>query len=121
MSSCESSPRYSAYVRRKVLTNVLPGSSENSSFSSARRYFARILVADSTSAMSIFWRMRASRRRSPIATAPILADGRSAVGRGADGLVERRQHARQIRLGDQYLAGLRALVARYHAAPLHHV
>ena len=31
------------------------------------------------------------------------------------------QHARQVGLGDQHLAGLGALVARDHAAPLHHV
>src|SRR3954468_3675729 len=49
-----------------VLTNVVPGNSPNSSFSSARRYLARIFVAASTSAMSIFWRMRASRNLSPM-------------------------------------------------------
>src|SRR5215217_4546590 len=99
----------------KVLTNVVPGSSPNSSFSSARRYLARIFVADSTSAMSIFWRMRASRSRSPIATAPIQSDGGARpravaapvlLGAGADRLVERRQDAREVALGDQHLARL---------------
>src|SRR3978361_1515716 len=97
-----------------VFTNVVPGSSPNSSFSSARRYFARIFVADSTSAMSIFWRMRASRSLSPIATGRSVTDAARApwsggVGRRADGLVERRQRARQIALGDHHLARLRAL------------
>ena len=53
-------------MRRKVLTKVGPGSSSHSSFSSARRYFARILVAASTSVMSMRLRMRVSRSWSPI-------------------------------------------------------
>src|SRR5437764_978778 len=62
-----------------VLTKVLPGSSPNSSFSSARRYFARIFVAVSTSAMSIFWRMRASRSLSPIACTAAYSGERKAT------------------------------------------
>ena len=65
-STCGSRPSISAYVRRNVLTNVGPGSIENSSFSSARRYFARIFVRASTSAMSRRWRIRASRSVSPM-------------------------------------------------------
>ncbi len=45
---------------------VEPGSRLHSSFSSARRYLARIFVACSTSVMSILARMRASRRVDPI-------------------------------------------------------
>ena len=64
--SFPSRPSASAYVRRKLLTYVGPGSRSHSSFSSARRYFARIFVSDSTSEMSMRWRMRASRRVAPM-------------------------------------------------------
>src|SRR3954464_7308350 len=59
-------PRYSAYVRRKLLTKVGPGSMSHSSFSIARRYFARIFVAASTSEMSIRARIRASWSVAPM-------------------------------------------------------
>ena len=61
----ESSSRYSAHVRRNVLTKG-PGRRFHSSFSRARRYLPRILVAVSTSVMSIRRRIRASRSVSPI-------------------------------------------------------
>jgi hypothetical protein len=48
------------------LTKVGPGSISHSSFSIARRYFARIFVADSTSEMSIRARIRASCSVAPM-------------------------------------------------------
>src|SRR5437763_8639102 len=120
-----SRPRYSAYVRRKLLTYVVPGSIANSSFSSARRYFARILVAASTSVMSRPCRMRASRSLSPMGCIGVYSGAAVRLGGvargGPDRVVEGRQDAREVGLGDQHLPRLRALVARDHATPLHHV
>src|SRR3954452_9688436 len=122
-SSRASSSRYLAYVRRNVLTNVGPGRSSHSSLSSARRYFARIFVAASTSAMSIRRRIRASRRVSPISgmdperlVLGVIRD-RHCVG----ARIQRREHAREVGLGHQHLARLGALVARDHPAALEHV
>ncbi len=61
-----SRPSASAYVRRKLLTKVGPGSRPHSSFSSARRYFARIFVVASISETSMRARIRASRSVAPI-------------------------------------------------------
>src|SRR3954467_10070007 len=117
-----SSSRYSAYVRRNVLTNVGPGNRSHSSFSSARRYLARIFVAASTSVMSIRRRIRASRSVSPISGMPASEATSVLSGIVGHGLrVERREHARQVGLGDQHLAGLGAFVTRDHAAPFEHV
>src|SRR3954453_16650422 len=122
-SSRESSSRYSAYVRRNVLTKVGPGSRSHSSFSSARRYFARIFVAASTSVMSMRRRMRVSRSVSPIsgmsfeATSVLLVVVRNRL-RVAR---QRGQHARQIGLGHEHLTRLGSLVAADDAAPLEHV
>ena len=46
--------------------NVGPGSRSHSSFSSARRYFARIFVRASISETSRWARMRASRSMAPM-------------------------------------------------------
>ena len=48
------------------MTYVGPGRRSHSSFSSARRYLARIFVSASISEMSIRARMRASRRVAPM-------------------------------------------------------
>src|SRR5205823_3342683 len=112
-----SRPRACAYVRRKLFTNVGPGSRPHSSFSSARRYLALILVFASISETSMRARMRASRRVSPISgicRTRLVASGRR-------GLAQRRQNAWQVGLRDQHLPGLGALVAGDHAAPLEHV
>ena len=70
------------------MTNVGPGSSSHSSLSSARRYLARIFVADSTSAMSIRRRMRASRRVSPISgMSPGEASRSGSSGTGTESLL----------------------------------
>ena len=53
-------------MRRKLFTKVGPGSMSHSSFSIARRYFARIFVVASTSEMSIRARIRASCNVEPI-------------------------------------------------------
>src|SRR5207237_6312045 len=98
---------------------------ENSSFSSARRYLARIFVAASTSVMSRPCRMRASRSLSPMGCIGAYSGAAARLGGvargGPDRLVEGRQDARQVGLGDQDLTRLGALVARDHAAPFHHV
>src|SRR4051795_9080906 len=131
-SSRESSPRASAYVRRNDLTYVGPGSRSHSSFSSARRYFARILVSDSKSEMSIRARMRASRRVCPISgtgqgnlVAPLLRVVRNGhrfgCRLGGIPLAQVADEALGVRFADQHLAWLGALVAGDHAAALEHV
>src|SRR3954469_15560327 len=131
-SSLASRSSASAYVRRKLLTYVGPGSRSHSSFSSARRYFARILVSDSNSEMSIRARMRASRRVCPISgtgqgnlVAPLLrvvGNGhRFGCRLGGIPLAQVGDEPFGVRLADQYLARLGALVAGDHAAPLEHV
>src|ERR671930_1437048 len=150
ISSLPSSPSASAYVRRKLLTYVGPGSRSHSSFSSARRYLARIFVSDSISEMSILARMRASRRLGPMSgmgagrlPATPRQSGRDAAPvqllrgrfrgvrhrrRRGGGLlfalaprVERGEDAREVGLGHQDLARLGALVARDDAPALEHV
>src|ERR1700722_1764160 len=65
-SAFASRPSAWAYVRRKLRTNVGPGSRSHSSFSRARRYLARIFVCASISDTSIRARIRASRRVAPL-------------------------------------------------------
>src|SRR5438093_5785018 len=79
------------------------------------------------------YRVRGSTERASVACIGAYSGERSTALRrvvraGADGLAdlglrlrERREHPRQVGLADQHLAGLRALVARDHAAALHHV
>src|SRR3954452_11822674 len=125
-SSRESSPRASAYVRRNDLTYVGPGSRSHSSFSSARRYFARILVSASSSEMSIRARIRASRSVAPISGMCsenlvvwfVRERDRLSHGRA---LAQRRDEPFPVALADQDLARLGPLVARDDAAALEHV
>src|SRR3954447_7278796 len=105
---------------------VGPGSRSHSSFSSARRYLARILVSASSSEMSIRARIRASRSVAPMSgmcrrnlVVGVLGHGnrlcrRRALPKGGD-------EALRIALADEHLAGLGARVARNHAAALEHV
>src|SRR3954463_4794105 len=69
---------------------------ENSSFSSARRYFARIFVATSTSVRSSPWRMRASRSRSPMACIEAYSGG------GGKGSTPRMRLPDPLRLGGKF-------------------
>src|SRR3954449_5919925 len=132
MRSLPSSPSASAYVRRKLLTYVGPGSRSHSSFSSARRYLARIFVSASSSEMSIRARMRASRRVCPISgtgqgnlVAGLLRVVRNGhwfgCALGGIALPQVLDEALGVSLADQHLAGLGALVAGDHAAALEHV
>src|SRR6185503_18967349 len=106
-----------------------PGSRSHSSFSSARRYFARIFVSASSSEMSIRARMRASRRVCPISgigqlrlVGGVLRDGHGLGGLlRALPLAEIRDETLGVALADQDLARLGALVAGDHAAALEHV
>src|SRR3954465_9325417 len=120
-SSRASRPSASAYVRRNDLTYVGPGSRSHSSFSSARRYFARIFVSASISEMSMRARIRASRSVAPISgiARRLSVDGVDRLGLEqrvrpppSGALRQRREHPRQVALGDQHLARLGALVAR---------
>src|SRR4051812_47785889 len=128
-SSLASRSSASAYVRRKLLTYVGPGSRSHSSFSSARRYFARIFVWVSTSETSILARMRASRRVAPMSgiAQRLLVDrlGLGVVGgrcrRRAVALAQVGDEALDIARADEHLARLGALVAGDDAAPLEHV
>src|SRR3954451_3054769 len=89
----------------------------------ARRYFARILVARSTSMMSMRRRMRASRSVPPISVTRgrlFEAGVRPRLAPPA-GLRERGHDARHVLLGDEHLPRLRALVAGDHAPPFEHV
>ena len=84
------------------MTNVGPGSSPHSSFSSARRYLARIFVWASISETSMRARIRASRSVAPISA--IYA--KRLVGERWSGLAKRGKDTRQLGLGDQHLARL---------------
>src|SRR3954467_13893542 len=132
MRSLPSSPSASAYLRRKLLTYVRPGSRSHSSFSSARRYLARIFVSASSSEMSIRARMRASRRLCPIsgigqvnlvATLFRVVGNGHRFGRRPGGipLPQVLDEPLGVALADEDLARLGALVAGDDAAALEHV
>ena len=89
------------------MTNVGPGSRSHSSFSSARRYLARIFVACSISAMSMRARIRASRRVAPISgmrPEGYWSSG-AAPGSGSGGCVEDRGGIGQLHVGLRSLDG----------------
>src|SRR6476661_4100299 len=126
-SSLESNPSASAYVRRNVLTYVVPGSRSHSSFSRARRYFARIFVSASISEMSMRARIRASRSVAPISGIALRLSVDGVDGLGLEqrvrparpcALRQRGQHAREIALRHEHLTGLGALVAGDDATAL---
>src|SRR5215212_479351 len=121
-----SRPSASAYVRRNVLTYVGPGRRSHSSFSSARRYLARIFVCASISVMSIRERIRSSRRLAPmsgIRRRRLLSDARfhGLCRTCAVALAQRGDDALDVGLRDEHLARLGALVAGDDVAALEHV
>src|SRR6202012_1292301 len=106
----------------KLLTYVGPGKRSHSSFSSARRYLARIFVSASSSEMSIRARIRASRRLAPIsgiAAGSLVGlfdsgqaldrGGRRLRGRAAVALPQRRDEPLGVGRADEHLARLGAL------------
>src|SRR5450759_3730207 len=97
--------------------NVGPGRRLHSSFSSARRYFARILVVASISDTSMRARMRASRRVAPISG----IQGDRLVAERAGGLAQRGEHPWDVCLRDQHLPRLGPFIARDDTASLEHV